>query len=113
MISLANLAYARPAIAAFAAMGVLWGTFAAVLLGLEGNRPETVDPDYVDKRAAEIGRIAGARDVDRRGDEEHDPPAAAAEGEQPREKQARLRDESRDEAERIWRRRIRPRCRGV
>ena len=31
MISLSNLAYARPAIAAFAAMGVLWGTFAAVL----------------------------------------------------------------------------------
>lgn len=31
MISLSNLSYARPAIAAFAAMGVLWGTFAAVL----------------------------------------------------------------------------------
>ncbi|MBN8630029.1 MAG: MFS transporter [Rhodobacterales bacterium] len=31
MISLPNLAYARPAIAAFAAMGILWGTFAAVL----------------------------------------------------------------------------------
>ena len=35
MISLPNLAYARPAIAAFAAMGVLWGTFAAVLPDLK------------------------------------------------------------------------------
>lgn len=32
---LATLAYARPAIAAFAAMGVLWGTFAAVLPDLK------------------------------------------------------------------------------
>jgi len=30
MFALPTLAYARPAIAAFAAMGVLWGTFAAV-----------------------------------------------------------------------------------
>lgn len=35
MISLPNLAHARPAIAAFAAMGVLWGTFAAVLPDLK------------------------------------------------------------------------------
>jgi MFS family permease len=35
MISLPNLAYARPAIAAFAAMGVLWGTFAAVFPDLK------------------------------------------------------------------------------
>jgi MFS family permease len=35
MISLHNLAHARPAIAAFAAMGVLWGTFAAVLPDLK------------------------------------------------------------------------------
>ena len=35
MISLPTLAYARPAIAAFAAMGVLWGTFAAVLPDLK------------------------------------------------------------------------------
>ncbi len=35
MISLSNLAHARPAIAAFAAMGVLWGTFAAVLPDLK------------------------------------------------------------------------------
>jgi MFS family permease len=35
MISLTNLAHARPAIAAFAAMGVLWGTFAAVLPDLK------------------------------------------------------------------------------
>ena len=35
MISRSNLAYARPAIAAFAAMGVLWGTFAAVLPDLK------------------------------------------------------------------------------
>ncbi|WP_374391508.1 MFS transporter [Tabrizicola sp.] len=35
MISLSNLSYARPAIAAFAAMGVLWGTFAAVLPDLK------------------------------------------------------------------------------
>ena len=35
MISLPNLAYARPAIAAFVAMGVLWGTFAAVLPDLK------------------------------------------------------------------------------
>jgi MFS family permease len=34
-MSLATLAYARPAIAAFAAMGVLWGTFAAVLPDLK------------------------------------------------------------------------------
>ncbi|MCS3781503.1 L-serine ammonia-lyase [Tsukamurella ocularis] len=37
-----------------AATGRGHGTFAAVLLGLEGNRPETVDPDYVEKRGAEI-----------------------------------------------------------
>ncbi|MBS4099901.1 L-serine ammonia-lyase [Tsukamurella paurometabola] len=37
-----------------AATGRGHGTFAAVLLGLEGNRPETVDPDHVDKRGAEI-----------------------------------------------------------
>ncbi|MCU0904721.1 MAG: MFS transporter [Tabrizicola sp.] len=35
MISLTHLAHARPAIAAFAAMGVLWGTFAAVLPDLK------------------------------------------------------------------------------
>ncbi len=35
MISLNNLAHARPAIAAFAAMGLLWGTFAAVLPDLK------------------------------------------------------------------------------
>jgi MFS family permease len=35
MISRSDLAYARPAIAAFAAMGVLWGTFAAVLPDLK------------------------------------------------------------------------------
>lgn len=35
MISRPDLAYARPAIAAFAAMGVLWGTFAAVLPDLK------------------------------------------------------------------------------
>ena len=35
MISLSNLVHARPAIAAFAAMGVLWGTFAAVLPDLK------------------------------------------------------------------------------
>lgn len=35
MISLPTLAYARPAIAAFAVMGVLWGTFAAVLPDLK------------------------------------------------------------------------------
>jgi MFS family permease len=35
MSPLATLAYARPAIAAFAAMGVLWGTFAAVLPDLK------------------------------------------------------------------------------
>lgn len=35
MISLANLTHARPAIAAFAAMGVLWGTFAAELPDLK------------------------------------------------------------------------------
>ncbi len=49
-----------------AATGRGHGTFAAVLLGLEGNRPETVDPDYVEKRGAEIEatrRIAfGGRD---------------------------------------------------
>ncbi|KXP12276.1 serine ammonia-lyase [Tsukamurella pulmonis] len=37
-----------------AATGRGHGTFAAVLLGLEGNRPETVDPDDVAKRSAEI-----------------------------------------------------------
>ncbi|NMD57973.1 MULTISPECIES: L-serine ammonia-lyase [Tsukamurella] len=37
-----------------AATGRGHGTFAAVLLGLEGNRPETVDPEYVEKRGAEI-----------------------------------------------------------
>ena len=37
-----------------AATGRGHGTFAAVLLGLEGNRPETVDPDDVEKRGAEI-----------------------------------------------------------
>jgi MFS family permease len=35
MTAVATLAYARPAIAAFAAMGVLWGTFAAVLPDLK------------------------------------------------------------------------------
>jgi MFS family permease len=35
MSPLSTLAYARPAIAAFAAMGVLWGTFAAVLPDLK------------------------------------------------------------------------------
>lgn len=35
MSRLATLAYARPALAAFAAMGVLWGTFAAVLPDLK------------------------------------------------------------------------------
>lgn len=35
MISRPTLAYARPAIAAFATMGVLWGTFAAVLPDLK------------------------------------------------------------------------------
>ena len=35
MSPLATLAYARPAIAAFAAMGVLWGTFAAALPDLK------------------------------------------------------------------------------
>ena len=35
MISRSNLVHARPAIAAFAAMGVLWGTFAAVLPDLK------------------------------------------------------------------------------
>ena len=35
MSALSTLAYARPAIAAFAAMGVLWGTFAAVLPDLK------------------------------------------------------------------------------
>lgn len=35
MISLPTLAVARPAIAAFAAMGVLWGTFAAVMPDLK------------------------------------------------------------------------------
>ncbi len=35
MSPLATLAYARPAMAAFAAMGVLWGTFAAVLPDLK------------------------------------------------------------------------------
>ena len=35
MISLNNLAHARPAIAAFAAMGLLWGTFAAVFPDLK------------------------------------------------------------------------------
>ncbi|MDP3196021.1 MFS transporter [Tabrizicola sp.] len=35
MISLPTLAHARPAIGAFAAMGVLWGTFAAVLPDLK------------------------------------------------------------------------------
>lgn len=37
-----------------AATGRGHGTQPAVLLGLEGNRPETVDPDYVEKRGAEI-----------------------------------------------------------
>ena len=37
MSPLATLAYSRPALAAFAAMGVLWGTFAAVLAGPEGD----------------------------------------------------------------------------
>ncbi|KXP03156.1 L-serine ammonia-lyase [Tsukamurella pseudospumae] len=51
-----------------AATGRGHGTFAAVLLGLEGNRPETVDPDYVEKRGAEIEatrmvRIAGRDEV--------------------------------------------------
>ena len=35
MIPLSTVAYSRPAIAAFAAMGVLWGTFAAVLPDLK------------------------------------------------------------------------------
>lgn len=35
MSALSTLAYARPAIAAFAAMGVLWGTFAAALPDLK------------------------------------------------------------------------------
>ena len=35
MSPLATLAYARPAIAAFGAMGVLWGTFAAALPDLK------------------------------------------------------------------------------
>ncbi len=35
MISLPTLAHARPAIGAFAAMGVLWGTFAAILPDLK------------------------------------------------------------------------------
>jgi MFS family permease len=35
MMSRSTLVYARPAIAAFAAMGVLWGTFAAVLPDLK------------------------------------------------------------------------------
>lgn len=35
MFSLPTLVYARPAIAAFAAMGILWGTFAAVLPDLK------------------------------------------------------------------------------
>jgi MFS family permease len=35
MMPTSTLAYARPAIAAFAAMGVLWGTFAAVLPDLK------------------------------------------------------------------------------
>ena len=35
MTSLSTLAHARPAIGAFAAMGVLWGTFAAVLPDLK------------------------------------------------------------------------------
>ncbi|WP_435595060.1 L-serine ammonia-lyase [Tsukamurella tyrosinosolvens] len=37
-----------------AATGRGHGTQPAVLLGLEGNRPETADPDYVEKRGAEI-----------------------------------------------------------
>lgn len=48
-----------------AATGRGHGTFAAVLLGLEGQRPETVDPDDVASRGAEIEatrtvRFAGA-----------------------------------------------------
>ena len=35
MSALATLAYSRPALAAFGAMGVLWGTFAAVLPDLK------------------------------------------------------------------------------
>ncbi|NKY20109.1 L-serine ammonia-lyase [Tsukamurella spumae] len=51
-----------------AATGRGHGTQPALLLGLEGNRPETVDPDYVDKRGAEIEatsivRIAGRDEV--------------------------------------------------
>ena len=37
-----------------AATGRGHGTFGAVLLGLEGNRPEIVLPDHVDKRLAEL-----------------------------------------------------------
>ncbi|CAM3847330.1 L-serine ammonia-lyase [Tsukamurella ocularis] len=51
-----------------AATGRGHGTFAAVLLGLEGNRPESVDPEYVERRGAEIEatrtvRFAGRDDV--------------------------------------------------
>ncbi|KXO98353.1 L-serine ammonia-lyase [Tsukamurella pseudospumae] len=48
-----------------AATGRGHGTFAAVLLGLEGNRPETVDPDYVEKRGAEIEATNIVRIADR------------------------------------------------
>ncbi|GAB3134232.1 L-serine ammonia-lyase [Tsukamurella serpentis] len=51
-----------------AATGRGHGTFTAVLLGLEGERPESVDPDYVAKRGAEIEvtrkvRFGGAFEV--------------------------------------------------
>lgn len=51
-----------------AATGRGHGTFAAVLLGLEGNRPESVDPEYVASRSAEIEatgtvRFAGRDEV--------------------------------------------------
>ncbi|WP_019201280.1 L-serine ammonia-lyase [Tsukamurella sp. 1534] len=44
-----------------AATGRGHGTFAAVLLGLEGERPETVDPDYVASRSAEIDATGTVR----------------------------------------------------
>jgi L-serine dehydratase len=51
-----------------AATGRGHGTFSAVLLGLEGNRPDEILPDQVDERLARITtegtvRIAGAREL--------------------------------------------------
>ncbi|MDP9037690.1 MAG: L-serine ammonia-lyase [Acidobacteriota bacterium] len=63
--------------------GIGHGTDRAVLLGLMGESPETVDPATVDARVAEVRRtstlmLAGRREIAFRLDRADDPAAAAA-----------------------------------